>query len=171
MPVQLINFDDAGAKRELLSRLGALRGPYRVEVTRLRPRRTDRQNRWYWPAIVTPFAQYLSAQDYDVTSPEQAHAILKERFLRIEVVNKTTGEVIGQRVRSTTELSIEEFGDYCDRCAAWLSEFFGIVIQPGPGTERACHAAGRDAVDAERVRSDDERTDVLAQLRGVIEGA
>ena len=125
----MLNADDIQQKRALLAHIGALRGRWRVELTHFRPRRTDRQNAFYWPAIVTPLADYLSAQDYDVTTTQQAHEILKARFLTVDVVHKETGRVVGQRVRSTTELSIEDFATYCDRCSAWLGEFFGIAVQ------------------------------------------
>lgn len=115
-------------KRALLSRIGALRGRWRVELTHFRPRRTEKQNAFYWPGVVVPFADYLSAQDYDITTAEQAHEILKARFLTVDVVNKETGETIGTRVRSTTELDIGEFQLYVERCQSWLSEFFGLVL-------------------------------------------
>lgn len=115
-------------KRALLSRIGALRGHWRIELTHYRPRRGEKANAFYWAAIVTPFADHLTAQDYDVTTPEQAHEILKQRFLSVDVVNKGTGQVVGQRVRSTTELDVGEFALYVERCQAWLSEFFGLVL-------------------------------------------
>jgi hypothetical protein len=127
----VLNLDDAATKRQLLTRIGALRRLWRLELVRYRPRRTDRQNRWYWPCIVGAFAQYLNEQDYEVTSPEQAHEILKAKFLTVDVVHKQTGNVLGQRVRSTTELDVEEFTGYAERCRAWLLEFFGIMV-PDP---------------------------------------
>lgn len=127
----LCNLDNATEKRALLVRIGALRGPWRVELTHYRARRSDRQNRWYWPCVVTAFAQYLTEQDFEITTKEQAHEVLKAKFVTVDVINKSTGEILGQRVRSTTELSTAEFSDYCERCRAWLLEFFGIVV-PDP---------------------------------------
>lgn len=128
MESAVVNMDDLAAKRALLSKLGTLRGEWRIELVKYRPRRSDRQNRFYWPAIVAPLAQRMAEDDYDVTTPEQAHEILKARFLTVPVVNKTTGEILGNRVRSTTELTTEEFADYVDRCAAFMADYFGIVV-------------------------------------------
>jgi hypothetical protein len=129
----VIDFDQLPQKRAVLSRIGTLRGRYRLELTPYRQRRSDRQNRYYFPCVCKPLSDYLSEGDYDVTTVEQAHAILKERFLTCDVVNKRTGEVIGRRVRSTTELSTVEFAEFVERSRAFLLDFFGIVtVDPDP---------------------------------------
>lgn len=136
MPTEsaIVDFSNTDAKRALLSRLGALRGRYRVEVVKFRPRRSLAQNAYYWGCITTPLANWLSEQEAEPVEPEAAHGILAAKFLTIDVVDKRTGEVLGQRVRSTTELSTLEFMDYCERARAWLAEFFGIIVpDPLPG--------------------------------------
>ncbi len=130
----LIDFDNVTQKRSVLTRLGVLKGQWRVELIPYRARRSDQQNKWYHPCIVGALFQFLREQDYDITHPDDAHEILKAKFLTVDVLDPQTGQVIGKRVRSTTTLSTAEFSDYCDRCRAWMLDFFGIVC-PDPTPE------------------------------------
>lgn len=128
----IIDCDVPDNKRRLMSQIGTLSGLYRVDMEPARNVRSNRQNAYYWAAIVSAFAQFLTEQDYDITGPDEAHEFLKARFLAVTVTCRTTGEVIGRRVRSTTELDTAQFSEYCERCRAWLAEFFHIVV-PDPG--------------------------------------
>ena len=76
--------------------------------------RSLNQNAFYWAAIVTPYATAKGM------SPEQVHHHLKEKFLTVDKVDRRTGEVIGQRVMSTTELSVRAFSVYCEQCREYL---------------------------------------------------
>lgn len=125
----VLNLDTPETKRRLLAFVGALRGFYAVKVEPKRDSRSLRQNAWYHACIVEPFRQFLADQDYEATSHEAAHEILKAKFLTVEIADPQTGEVIGRRVRGSSDLSTEEFSDYCERCRAWLLDFFGIVTQ------------------------------------------
>lgn len=125
------NFDNAADKRMVLRRIGTLSGLWRLELMPYRARRTDAQNRYYWGVLVAAFRDYLNQQDYEITRAEQVHELLKCKLLTVDVANPATGEIIGQRVRSTTELSVEEFTDYVERARAWLLDFFGIIV-PDP---------------------------------------
>jgi hypothetical protein len=135
MPTELIvNLSDAKDKRMLLEMLRALEGPHRVQWCKHRKRRTDRQNRMYWPLVVQPFADFLREQGESYTD-DDAHELLKAKFLRVSVANKDTGEVIGEIPRSTTTLTTEEFYDYVEKCVAWLADMFGIEC-PSPDPYR-----------------------------------
>lgn len=127
-----MDLDDIGNKRQLMAQIGTLTGLYRIEIEPARDVRSNRQNRWYWGCIVEALAQYMCEQDYDITGPYEVHEFLKARFLAVTVKDRKTGEVIGRRVRSTTELDTAQFSEYCERCRAWLADFFGIVVEdPG----------------------------------------
>lgn len=105
------------------------KGAIRIEIMEHRPRRTDRQNRYYWPCFVQPLADFLREQG-DLTEDEEAHELIKAKFLRKTIVNKKTGEVM-EYVGSTTDLTTKEFNEYLDRVAFWLADMFGIVV-PDP---------------------------------------
>jgi hypothetical protein len=105
------------------------KGSIRIEIMEHRPRRTDRQNRYYWPCFVQPLAEFLREQG-DLTEDEEAHELIKAKFLRKTIVNKKTGEVM-EYVGSTTDLTTKEFNEYLNRVAFWLADMFGIVV-PDP---------------------------------------
>jgi hypothetical protein len=129
---QVIDFDDPTQKGLVLSRIRPLEGKWRLELVRYRPRRSDRQNAAYWPLVVEPFADYLTSEWGEYTSPETAHEILKQNLLRRRMVNKATGETL-EYVGSTTELDTAEFSDYFERCAEFLAQNCGITVQnPDP---------------------------------------
>lgn len=129
----VINFDDAREKADIFGRLGRLHGMNRLTICRARPRRSDKQNRYYWPCFVQPLADFLKQQDHGITD-DYAHEILKHKFLRREVKDVNTGEVM-TFTASTTELTTAEFNEYLENCAQWLAEMFGIVV-PEPSVWR-----------------------------------
>lgn len=130
----LINFDDTQSKTRMMTALGALRGFHWVEVVKFRKGRTLKQNAWYWSCIVAGFGQFLRAQGEQYTN-EDAHEMLKWKFLRVSVINQKTGEVIGERIRSTTNLTTVQMVKYCEDCRNWLAEF-GVIV-PDPVSEAA----------------------------------
>ncbi len=123
-----IDFDLAEDRRFLHNALKKLRGIYRIEITKWRPRRTDPQNRRYWPALVAPFAEFLREQGEPVTDL-QAHELLKGKFLRKTWLDKKTGEACDY-TRSTTELDVAEFNQYMEQVENWLADFGIIVEEP-----------------------------------------
>jgi hypothetical protein len=127
----VVDFAKPAEKQAVLQFVRGLAGPHRVEIVKYRARRTDTQNRYYWPCVVQPFADFLRGQGETITD-EQAHDLMKAKFLTVTVTNSGTGEVIGDRVRSTTELNVEEFSEYLEKCIAWLADMFGIEC-PIPG--------------------------------------
>jgi hypothetical protein len=127
----IVDMSDPHAKAVVLAALRGLQGRHRIEVKRYRARRTDAQNRLLWAAINAPFGDFLREQGESYTD-EDAHCLLKQKFLRETIVNKDTGEVIGERLRSTTELNTAEFSEYVEKCAAYLADMFGVVVHlPG----------------------------------------
>jgi hypothetical protein len=127
----IIDLDDAGQKAMLLGSIRNLSGRHRVSVVKYRARRSDAQNRLYWGQVVSTFADFLRGQGEQYTD-EQAHEILRAKFLRVSCINKDTGEVFGERTRSTTELTTAEFSKYIEDCVAWLADMFHVQVSlPG----------------------------------------
>lgn len=114
-------------RRRLCTAIGSMSGWYEISLTPRRNTRSLRQNAFYHAGIVQPFAEFLRDQSYDQCDHEFAHSILKAKFLAEDVINPETGEVLCQRVKSTTSLDTEQMSDYIDRCRAWLLDFFGII--------------------------------------------
>lgn len=96
----------------------------RAEIT-VRPEtksRTNEQNRYLWGVVY----KYISEEiGYE---PEQVHELMKFKFLKIEILVKGNPETV---IRSTTDLSTEEFNQYVERIVRWAAEFLGLVI-PDP---------------------------------------
>ncbi len=70
-----------------------------------RPKRTDRQNRYYWGVYLPLIAKEKNEPDID-----RLHELFRGKFLTQGVV-----DVLGEKVRmkrSTTELGVGEFCDY-----------------------------------------------------------
>lgn len=97
----------------------------RATFVKYRKRRTDAQNRLYWVAVVPELGRFLRNQGETYTD-EDAHELLKAKFLRETVVNKETGEPIGVVIKSTTKLDTEQFSEYIEKCVAWLADMFHI---------------------------------------------
>lgn len=125
----IINFDDMNAKRQFIVFAGSLRGQVRVEFIPYRPRRSDRQLRYYWPCVVVPFAHWLHDENGEKYDEQAAHEILKAEYLTIQVVNKETGERLGSYVGSTGDLDRPGFWDYVEKCRDHLAKYCHIVTQ------------------------------------------
>lgn len=123
----IIDFSSTPDKARLWALLRSLEGKHRISICRYRGRRSDRQNRYYWPCFVVPLARKLREQQ--VITDSTVHELLKSKFLKQSVVCPT-GEVIDV-TRSTTDLTTEEFNIYLDHCAEWLADFFDIIV-PSP---------------------------------------
>lgn len=118
-------------KQKAVAAIGALRaGRWRIEAVRYRPRRSDRQNAYYWPCFVEPWRDYLRECKGDESiDSEEAHRDLCNTLLSQEIIDRRTGEVRVIPRRSST-LSTVEFNDYLDRVAAYLLEQCGHAVPP-----------------------------------------
>ena len=88
----VIDFSDEAERQMLWPQLRRLRGKQRLTIQKYRKRRTDRQNRFYWPCFVHPFGDFLREQGEDLTD-DDAHEMLKLKFLRVVVNDARAGEL------------------------------------------------------------------------------
>lgn len=124
----IVNLSDKHAKQAVVQSILAKQGPHRISIVKYRPRRSDRQNAFYHAVYVPLFAEWWSENEGEVVSRDQAHEMLKSKFLSRDYADRRTGEVISRAARSTTSLSTEEFSAYLDSIAKFLAEFCGIVV-------------------------------------------
>lgn len=120
--------DDLEIKRQIMSKIGTLKGVWELSLKRRRYNRSLDQNAYYWVAVVTPFVHWLKDEWGDSIEPEQAHEMLKHKILGVKY-KEVAGESL-PIVPSTRVLDVEEFSVYVEKCAAWLAEFCGIVVVP-----------------------------------------
>lgn len=99
--------------------LRSLRGKH-VEIVakQRRQKRSNQANRFYWGHVLAELAE---ATGY---TKDEAHDALKFQFLREE------GDGPLVKVRSTADLSVQEFSEYLERVMAFGAETFGIVWMP-----------------------------------------
>ena len=103
--------------------------PVVLTIERESRKRTLQQNKRYFGAIVGAWLLILKGLGYREYDAQTAHEMLASRFLTIEVFNNNTGEIIGRRVRSTTELNTIDFNNFMDQAEQYLLEEWGVTIE------------------------------------------
>lgn len=89
-----------------------------ITLEKLRVKRSNPQNRWYWGCIVALLAEHCGYE------AEEMHEALKARFLR----DRADEEVGGlPKIRSSANLDTAAFSEYCEKCVRLAAEM-GIVI-------------------------------------------
>jgi len=108
-------------------------GSYLISIENSK-KRTSPQNKYYWSGVIPLVKDGLIDVGYrEITSNEQVHDLMKFMFLKKQIANEETGEVI-ETIGSTTKLTTTEFNDYIDRIAQFAAEMLGVVIPP-PNTQ------------------------------------
>lgn len=104
-----------------------------INVVKKISQRSSPQNAYYWSCVIKLVSQGFKELGHDLTK-EGVHEFLKNRFLKQEIINPNTGEYIGDRIRSTTELNKSEFADYIAEIQRFAAEYLNIYI-PDPNTQ------------------------------------
>ncbi|HEU4509048.1 MAG TPA: hypothetical protein VFR78_12455 [Pyrinomonadaceae bacterium] len=150
----IVNMSDPDVKRKLMIEIGGLTGLYEIY---LKPRKRTRsldQNAYYFVAVVEPFMLWLREQYGDSSiDKEQAHEMLKVKILGLQ--EKQVGDEVLRLIPHSKNLTVEQFGEYIEKCAAWLAEFTGIIVIP---PEMFYESAGKK-------RSQPQPTDQLDNFR------
>lgn len=126
----VVDFSNIVQKRDFMQRIGSLSGLWEFRFKQRKLVRTKNQNDYYWAAIVEPFRLAQEAQGESDTK-EECHQALALMFLREskEYTSTVSGEIKKSiKIRSTTDLKIDEFSAYIEKCSKFLAEFFGIVV-------------------------------------------
>jgi len=105
---------------------------FTVTLENARGKRSLNQNAYY-RACVIPILQQGIAELGHKFSRDTVHEMMKAKFLTEDIPLNDSGEFI-TRIKSTTELNKEQFGDYIDQINAWGIEYLGVTIPP-PNTQ------------------------------------
>lgn len=97
-----------------------------------RSRRSGAQNR-YIHLLFTIFTNELNSMGNEFTMTE-VKELCKAKFLLIDVINESTGEIIGQRIKGTSETTKTEMMHFVDQVIRWAAEYFSITL-PLPGEQ------------------------------------
>ena len=93
-----------------------------VTIEKKTKKRTVSQNS-YLHVLLRLFADELNKLGNDFTML-QVKDMMKFKFLTVEVFDKETGEVIGQRVRDTSELTTTELTWFIERVVQYAADMF-----------------------------------------------
>jgi hypothetical protein len=106
----------------------------RVEITigRYSSKRSHQQNN-YVHLLFTIFTQALNELGAEYTMHE-IKEMCKKKFATVNVYNKKTGEIIGERVMGTSEMSKIELNEFFEKVIMWAADMFNIVL-PYPNEE------------------------------------
>ena len=106
-------YENPEAYRDILGKLKGL-----IEVVFRKPRspRTNQMNKYYW-VLMNILAR--SSQD---RNKDEWHEDLKAKFLVENPDSKLP------RIRSTTDLSIQEFSEYLQNIKRLVAEYYNIVL-------------------------------------------
>jgi hypothetical protein len=135
-PKILLDLSKIEAKRGLIQHINMLKpGLYEVSIKERKFCRSTQANSYYWIAVCTPFALWLTEQSGERFTKEDAHEYLKKRFCQVkarEIINEETGEMIeiGHK-QSTAKLDTGEFSEYVKACSDWMADFCGLVVLSG----------------------------------------
>lgn len=98
-----------------------------IEIKKKKKTRSNNQNRYYFGVVIESVRKGLFDIGYSFFSNEQVHEFLKLTFLKKNIVNEETGEVI-TTLGSTAEMSTEEFMNYITEIKVWAAEYLSITI-------------------------------------------
>ena len=124
----ILNFSQPAVKRMVLAHIKTLQGMYWFELRRCRDQRTLAQNAYLFGVIYPHVRDGMEEVWGETLSVEQVHVFLKKKFLAQPVVNRQTGEVMGETVGSSADLDVKQFGEYIDNIIRFASEFLNIEI-------------------------------------------
>lgn len=127
----VIDFGDQRDKNRLWDSLKRLSGLNRITIRPYRENRTTQQNRYYWSCMIPAAVKGLEDAWGESLSPEACHEFLKNRFLSRPIVNRATGEVVGQTVESSAFLDTQQFSQYLDQVRLFLAEYLHVEA-PAP---------------------------------------
>jgi len=111
----------------ILKVLSGLEGKrVRITLEKVSAKRSLQQNA-YLHLLFTIFTESLNELGNDFTMDE-VKELCKTKFLLIEVMNVETGEVIGQRIKGTSEMTKTELNLFIENIIRWAADYFSIVL-------------------------------------------
>lgn len=124
----ILDMDNRDVKRRLMSKIGALRGPWELTLKPYKQTRSLDQNAYWFAAVVTPFAGWLREEWGEQIEIEQAHEMLKQKILGTRKID-IGGELVSVPPSSRT-LDTGEFAELIEKASDWLGKFCNIEVMP-----------------------------------------
>lgn len=102
---------------------------YTIVIRVKRKPRSNGQNRYYWGIAIPLVLRGLKEAGFNVFSKDDAHDIIKFKFLKVNLENDS-GEFV-ESFKSTKEMSTSEFKEFIEHLQIWASEYLNQYI-PSP---------------------------------------
>lgn len=99
---------------------------FTLTIEKKKKSRSNEQNR-YLHALFTIFRNELNALGNRFTM-EQVKELCKAKFATVDMVNEATGEIIGQRIKGTSEMTTTELNEFIENIIEWAATMFHIVL-------------------------------------------
>ena len=97
-----------------------------ITIEKLSAKRSLQQNA-YIHVLFTEFMEGLNDLGNDYTM-EQVKMLCKLKFALKDIVDMSTGEVIGQEIQHTSDMTKEEVSIFIEKIINWAWEFFQIKL-------------------------------------------
>jgi len=124
--------NDAEANKRAIKKLFDLweelnEGKWTVDFNEI-TKRSIPQNKYYW-LILTYYVQpgLYNVGWREIKTKDDAHHFVAKLFLKKRMVNENTGEET-EKIRSTADLTKEEFQIYCEEIRQWSAEYLGVYV-------------------------------------------
>lgn len=103
-----------------------------ITIDRASSKRSIDQNS-YIHLLFDMFKSGLNELGNDLTK-QKVKDLCKRKFLEVDEIDQSTGEVIGQRIRDTSELNKLEMDEFINKVIFWAGDMFHIILPP-PNTQ------------------------------------
>jgi hypothetical protein len=111
----------------ILKVLSGLEGKrVRVTLEKVSAKRSLQQNA-YLHLLFTIFTESLNDLGNEFTVDE-VKELCKTKYALIDVMNKETGECLGQRIKGTSEMTKTELNVFIENIIRWAADYFSIVL-------------------------------------------
>lgn len=102
-------------------------GFYRIEVRKIRKKRTLDQNAWLFGCIYPMLLKALNDEGWEFVTTQQVHEFFKSMLGKEKFINKHTGEIV-EIPQSTAEMNTVQFATYCEELRNYRREYLNIEI-------------------------------------------
>jgi hypothetical protein len=130
----ILDFSSAAVVKMTVEFIKSRKGLHWFLCTRCRNQRSLKQNNFLWgvvyPIVAAGIRDAWGEEGFDEDS---AHDLCKQMFLSRPIVNKKTGEEMGRRIGSTTDLNTITIMEYIDKIREWALKYLGAKV-PYPET-------------------------------------
>ena len=127
---QILNLDNPKTRAMLCGWVQSIRGIHRVSIRKAHRGRTLSQNAYLWGVVYPAVRAGLNEAWGEDMNVDEVHEWMKARFLARPVVNRQTGECMGERPGSSAGLDVSEFCRYVDQVINFAAEWLNVTVPP-----------------------------------------